>query len=101
MAYEIIYTETFEREYDEILQYLVMRLHTPQAAQALMTALDDTCSLLADNPELKALSSKPMLEELGFREWLVKNYVVVYRAEDDFLYLEHIFHQSQDFEMLV
>ena len=101
MAYEVVYTKTFEREYDSVLRYHVEHLCTPQAAQSLMTELDDACVLLAENPELKAISRKPMLEELDLREWPVKNYVIVYRAEGGRLYLEHIFHQSQDFELLV
>ena len=101
MACKVKLTEAFEREYDDILDYHVNELGSPQAARALADALDDARNLLAANPELSAVSAKPALQTLELREWLARSYVIVYRIDDDRLYFEHIFHQSQDFETLV
>ena len=101
MTCRVIFTQTFETEYDRILAYQIEKLCSPQAAESLIEALDNACSLLAANPELAAVSTKPALESLELREWLVRNYVVVYRLDKNRIYLERIFHQSQDFEALM
>ena len=98
MAYSVRATKTFEDEYDAVLGYVVEKLKAPQAARTLNEALKDARRALAENPLLHAVSRKPLLEHLELRERLVRNYVVVYRVEEQMVYLEHIFHQTQDYE---
>ena len=100
MAYEVIPTESFEREYDSIIRYHLEVLKAPQAASKLIDELDKAYVKLSDNPLLNAVSRKPVLEEFELREQLVRNYVIVYRVDGDLVYLEHMFHQTQDFECL-
>ena len=100
MAYEVIPTATFEAEYDSIITYHIETLHSPQAAQRFIAALSETRARLADNPMIHAVSRKPLLDELELREALVRSYVLVYRIDSQRVFLEHLFHQSQDFERL-
>ena len=98
MAYRLIYTSSFESEYDAIIAYLIEDLGSPKAAKHLADEMDRAGEMLADKPLANALSRKPSLNKLELREHLVNNYVVVYRIEDEDVYLLHMFHQTQNFE---
>ena len=98
MAYKVVPTVSFEAEYDKALHYLASKLNTPQAARSLFDALDKARGELQENPFLHAVSRKPLLEELNLREKLARSYVLIYRVDGDTVYLEHLFHQTQDFE---
>lgn len=100
MGYRIAATETFAHEYENVLDYLVDVLGSAQAATSLVDALDNVESILSEQPEINAISPKSALLVLDLREHFVKNYVLVYRIEDEVVYLEHLFHQSQDFGRL-
>ena len=101
MAYDVVATRTFEREYDSIIGYHANVLKSPGAARRLMEDVAKVRVSLAENPLLSAVSRKSALEGLKLREKLVRNCVIVYKVDGDCVYLEHIFHQSQDFERLV
>ena len=100
MAYSVIPTETFESEYGSILGYIAETLGAPKAAGDLADALDCVRIEISENPFLYAVSRKPAMNGLELRERLMRGYVVVYRVSGDNVYLEHIFHQSQDFAAL-
>ena len=54
--------------------------------------------MIAAFPAIKAVSKKPELRRLGYREYFGENYVIVYRVQEDAVYLLRLFHQSQDYE---
>lgn len=101
MPHRVVSTDTFVAQYESIILYLVDVLAAPQAAGKLLEAMDRMRDTLAEMPTIRAVSRKPSLEELGLREYLVRNYVVLYRVESNVVYLEHIFHTSQDYEACV
>ena len=101
MAYSVIATATFERELDQIIEYYLTVLNARIALSNLLEKLDNARTILAESPEIKAVSTKPMLNGLQLREWLLGNYVLVYCIDGSTIYFEHIFHQRQDFERLV
>ena len=98
MAFRVVPTESFESEYSLIVDYIANILAAPKAAGDLISSLDRVRVELSDNPFLHAVSRKARLADLELRERLVRGYVVVYRIAEGTVYLEHIFHQSQDFE---
>lgn len=101
MGYEVVWTDTYERELLEVIRYHIEVLKSPAAAKALLPEIENAIDLLAVSPGLKAVSSKRPFEALELREWYIKNYVLVYRSDDSRVYIEHLFHQSQDYERMV
>lgn len=101
MAFEIIVSDSYERELFGILAYHYGELSAPSAAKDLMEKLDGAVGIIAQTPEVKAASSKPVLGRMELREWFACNYVIVYRFDGEAVYLEHIFHQSQDYAQLI
>lgn len=101
MGYKVVPTVSFELNYESILLYLVDILDAPSAASRLSEEIDSMFKCLSVTPEICAISTKPTLELLELREYFVRNYVVLYRIEGDTVYLEHMFHGSQNFEAYV
>ena len=101
MAYSVIATASFGRELDRIIEYHLTVLDARIALSNLLEKLDNARTILAEFPEIKAISTKPTLNDLQLREWLLGNYVLVYRVDGSTIYFEHIFHQRQDFERFV
>lgn len=94
-------TATCEADIERALRYQIEVLGFTASAKHLLSKLENVIDLLAVTPELKAESLKGSLEKLHLREWYISNYVLVYRFEEQVVYLEHFFHQSQDFENLL
>lgn len=101
MAYRVVPTASFRAELDSVLAYLVEDLASPSAAKKLHKGILKARELLSESPEMKGVSTKVMLGEHDFRELLVRNYMVVYHFDGEAVYLEHLFHQSQDYERLL
>lgn len=101
MVYSFVATEAFERDYDSALAYITYELGAPKAAADMMDAMDRSIEKIADNPYLNAVSTKPTLEALGYREEFVGNYVMLYGVEGDCIVAKRLFHMSQDYESYV
>lgn len=101
MAYEVLWTESAERDRNRILEYLLYDLSSPQAAAHFMDELDNVLDLIGTNPYLFALSREPRLQHLGYRVCHVMNYLLLYRVASDNVYIGRIFHQTQDYARLV
>ncbi|MBS5147268.1 MAG: type II toxin-antitoxin system RelE/ParE family toxin [Collinsella intestinalis] len=52
-----------------------------------------TCSF----PESKPLCPDPHLSSRGYRSFQVKNYIALYPYSDGIVYVDHVFHRSQDY----
>lgn len=101
MAREFVATEAFERDYDSALAYISYDLGSPRAAARMMDAMDASIAKLQDNPLLNAISTKPTLEALEYREELVGAYVMLYRVENGNVVAKRLFHTNQDYESYV
>lgn len=101
MAYRKVLLGSARQEYREIIEYLVDVLKNSQAAVDFMDEFDHQFDLIARDPELYALSSLPELAGRGYRRFLAKKYLVLYRIQGDRVVIAHIFHQSQDYARLV
>lgn len=101
MAYSFLATAAFERDYDSTLAYLVYKLKSPQAALRLMDEMDASISKIMFNPFINAVSLKPTLRALEYREEFVTGYVMVYRVEEDAVVAKRLFHMGQAYERYV
>ena len=101
MAYSFVATDAFERDYDSALAYITYELGAPKAAARMLDMMDASIEKIADNPFLNAISTKPTLEALEYREEFVGNYVMLYRVEGNDIVAKRLFHMSQDYESYV
>lgn len=101
MEYRVVFTDSYHEELQAVVRYLVDASGSAASADRLLSAVDNMIDLLSVTPELKAVSAKSSLMEREMREWFTCNYVIVYRFDGEVVYLEHIFHQLQDYERLL
>lgn len=101
MGFRRVILREAQKEYRNIIEYLVDVLKSPQAAMDFMDEFEYQLGLVADNPQLHALSRMPELAARGYRPMLVKNYVALYKVDGDLVVVAHVFHQSQDYARLV
>ena len=101
MACEPIVSEAFERDLDETVEYLLSDKASPRTADNFLTEVAEAASFIAEFPDIHGISRKPLLREGGYREHFLRSHVIVYRADDDGVFLARLFHQRQDYEHLL
>ena len=101
MAYKRVILESAQADRDGIIKHLTEVTGGLSAAAAFLADLDNVVNLASELPTLFALSRFGALASQGFRTALVGSYVMLYRSEDDTVYIAHIFHQRQDYASLV
>ena len=101
MAYKFVATAAFERDYDSALAYITYELDAPKAAMRMIDAMDASIEKISSNPKINAISRKPTLRALDYREEFIGNYVMLYRIERDVIVAKRLFHMTQDYEAYV
>lgn len=101
MAYSFLGTASFERDYDEALAYIVYDLRSPQAAKNLIEQMEESIKRISENPFINAVSQKPTLASIEYREEFVGNYVLLYKVEDEAIVAKRLFHMTQDYQNYV
>ena len=101
MGYKCVILPQAQRDYQEIVSYLVDVLRSPQAAKNFMDEFDRQIDLLCSSPDIFALSRLPELAAKGYRSLFVNNYIALVALDGDIVRVAHIFHQTQDYAHLV
>ena len=99
MGYSLNITDAAEHQLDNLVQYLLFELQTPSAASHLMDEIQKIYLRLEDNPYQFPVSSNPHLKIKEYREAIVNNmsYVVIFRIDNECIYVIGIFHQLENY----
>lgn len=94
--YKIVYLPLAEDDILAAVEYIADKLENPQAAKALLDALDQTAEQLARFPYASALyyTDRPMREEL--RRVTVMGYVLYYTVKGDTVEIRRLIHGRRD-----
>lgn len=101
MAANVYLTQTALRERDHILSYLAEDVGSVSAAASVLDELDRLIGVLEAFPLSYRVSEDETLAARGLRVAPCGRYLVLYRVIGDDVYLEHMFHGSQDYARLV
>lgn len=101
MGYKLSIAHEAQREYRDIVSYLVDVLKSPQAAPHFMDEFDVKMEAVRDNPEAFSHCHLSELAARGYRAVPVMRYKLLYKVSGDEVVIAHIFHQSQDYARLV
>lgn len=82
MKYAVHITERAQRDINEAADYIEFSLKNPQAADALLDAVERELSGLANMPERYPVVTDDFLASLGLRLVRVKNYLAFYRIDE-------------------
>lgn len=99
MVYKVNVTEHAEELLDDLVYYLIYRLRNEQAAVHLFDGIEKIYVRFEENPYQFPESRDIYLNRLGYREAVVTDmdYVIVFRIEEDQVYVLGIFHQLENY----
>ena len=98
MAYKLIITERADELIDRLAAYLINNLKNPDAASHFLDELETVYSRLEENPYQFSESKDEYLFLRGYREALFHEmkYRVVFRTEEQTVYVLGVFHMLED-----
>lgn len=101
MACNYIMLDRARDELDEVSAYLLAATGDAKATEDFLGDIEAKILLICEFPTMFALSRMPELAERGYRAALAGSYVILYTFTEDTVFVEHIFHQRQDYANLV
>lgn len=103
MDYKVVITEDAELDMDNFVHFLLFEKKNEQAASNLIDDFDAVIATLTHAAESIKLCENQHLRELGYRRINFKfhRYFMLYRVEEDMVYVDNIFHELQDYENMM
>ena len=100
MGYKVVVTSDAENDLDQFIQYLLFKKKNFQAAQSVLNDFEATKKSLVQVAESLKLCENPRLQMFGYRRinFLSHRYFMLYRIEEDIVFIDNIFHELQDYE---
>lgn len=100
MGYKVVVTSDAEKDFDRFIQYLLFEKKNVQAAQSVLNDFEATKKGLAQVAGSLKLCENPRLQMFGYRRinFLSHRYFMLYRIEEDIVFIDNIFHELQDYE---
>ena len=100
MGYKVVVTSDAENDLDQFIQYLLFKKKNFQAAQNVLNDFEATKISLSNVAGSLKLCDNLKLRKLGYRRinFLSHRYFMLYRIENDTVYVDNIFHELQDYE---
>lgn len=103
MAYKIVKTDSFQRDLDAVIGYIVISLENKIAAAALLDSIEECYNDLERMPLMYEACRDPRLKVLGYRKVVIHNYIMIYKVveEEKTINIMRLFHGRQDYEKLI
>ena len=103
MAYRIVVTPEAENDLDRFIKYILFEKKSEQAAKNVLDDFEETLDELASVAESLKLCENPKLKRNGYRRinFLKHRYFMMYRVEEDLVFVDNIFHELQDYENIM
>ncbi|MEG1847757.1 MAG: type II toxin-antitoxin system RelE/ParE family toxin [Lachnospiraceae bacterium] len=100
MVYKLIITEEAEELLDRIIFHLLYRIKNEQAATHLLDGINEIYNRLEDNPNQFPICKDQYLVHKGYKEAVVPdmNYLLIFKVEENRVYIMGVFHELEDYE---
>ncbi len=100
MIYDIVITERADKMIDRLLYYLLHKLCNPPAALKFINNLENIYNRMRESPLQFPRCRDELLKSKGYRQALFSNmnYRVIFRVEENIVYILGIFHTLEDYE---
>ena len=83
MAYRLEVSSDAHNDIYEIVGYIANELSAPKAASSFLDDVETSYLRVVDNPHSYSLCSDVRLERLGYRKIVIRNYLMLYRIDED------------------
>lgn len=103
MGYKITVTDLALKDLRNIIDYISNQLANPSAASSFLDSVAHCYNTLESMPFAFEQCRDSRLRKLGYRRYVIKKYVMVYRVseEDRTVYILRFFYGAQDYEKLI
>ena len=100
MDYKVIIAEDAQEDMDRFVRYLLFEKANEQAASNLIDDFEETIVTLVRAAGSLKMCENQHLKELGYRRinFMSHRYFMLYRVEEDTVFVDNIFHELQDYE---
>lgn len=100
MVYNVVVTTDAEEDLNRYIRYLLFDKGSEQAARNVLNDFEATIESLKNIAGSLKMCDNPTLKKLGYRRinFLSHRYFMLYRIEDDNVFVDNIFHELQDYE---
>ncbi len=100
MDYKVVVTKDAEEDLDRFIKYLIIEKENMQAAENVLNDYDATIESLKHVAGSLKLCDNPKLRQLEYRRinFLNHRYFMLYRIEDNVVFVDNILHELQDYE---
>lgn len=78
MACDVLWTERAQRDVDDIIGCIAVKLASPHAAREHLIAFEDAVDRISSNPEPYAVSRQPSCAARGLRACFVRRHALLY-----------------------
>ena len=103
MPYKLVKTDSFQRDLDTTIGYIVLSLENKTAAASLLKDIEECYDGIERMPLMYEACRDPRLRELGYRKVVIRNYIMIYQVDKDrkTVNILRFFHGKQDYEKLI
>ena len=103
MDYKVVVTAEAEEDLNGFIRYLLLVKNNRQAAKNVLDDFENTVEKLKYVAGSLKLCENPRLKNLGYyrMNFLKHRYFMLYRIENDVVFVDDIFHELQDYESLM
>ena len=100
MDYKIVVSIAAEEDLNRFIAYLLYEKNSAQAARNLLIDFEETKERLKNVAECLKFCDNLKLRKLGYRRinFLSHRYFMLYRIENNTVFVDNIFHELQDYE---
>ena len=100
MEYKVVVTADAEEDLNQYIRYLLVVKKSNQSAQHVLDDFEATIRSLESVAGSLKPCDNPRLKELGYRRinFLSHKYFMLYRIDEDTVFVDNIFHELQDYE---
>lgn len=100
MAYNVVVTADAEEDLNRYIKYLLFDKKSEQAARNVLNDFEATVASLKVVAGSLKLCDNPRLKQLGYRRinFHSHRYFMLYRLEENNVFVDSIFHELQDYE---
>ena len=100
MDYKVVVAADSEKDSKQYIRYLLVVRRSEQAAKNVLDDFEATIQSLKSVAGSLKPCDNPRLKKLGYRRinFLSHRYFMMYRIVENMVFIDHIFHELQDYE---
>lgn len=95
--YNLLITEAAEMDLDSIVDYIAVTLANPAAATTFLDQVEEGYQILRTTPLAYAACSDDVLRAKQYRKAVINNYLLIYRVDQQTVYVLRFFFGRQDY----